>query len=214
MKNIAFNKFIPYITAILSFLLITIIYFYPVLEGKQLKQTDISNWKGMSKEIIDYRNETGEEALWTNSMFGGMPAYQIHMTHKANQLKYIDRVFRRTSYRPIGYVFLYFLGFFILLRVFKVNPWLSIAGAIAFGFSSYFFIIIEAGHLTKAHAIGYMALVLAGVFLTFREKYLEGGALTALFLGLEIKANHPQIAYYLFIILFIFGIFEFINVAI
>ncbi|MCD4744685.1 MAG: YfhO family protein, partial [Bacteroidales bacterium] len=209
MKNLSLKKITPYIIAIILFLIITMIYLSPLLEGKKLKQDDIIRHKGMSKEIVDFREQTGEEALWTNSMFGGMPAYQISVDYKSNLISYIDKIFRLGLPHPAGLIFLYFIGFFILLLILGVDPWLSIAGSLAFAFSSYFFIIIEAGHNSKAHAIGYMAPVLAGIILCFRGKYLWGGILTALFLALELKAGHPQITYYLALLVIILGIFEF-----
>ena len=210
MKKINFNKFAPFLAAIVIFVIIIMVYFNPLLEGKKIKQSDISQWKGMSKEIVDFREKTGEEPLWTNSMFGGMPAYQISVQYKANLIKYIDEIFKLSLPHPAGLAFLYFIGFFILLIVLKINPWLSIAGAIAFAFSSYFFIIFEAGHNSKAHAIAYIAPVLAGIILTYRGKYMLGGLLTALFLSLELLANHLQITYYLGMIIVAFGISEFI----
>jgi hypothetical protein len=209
MNYINLKKTIPYVSAIVLFVIITMVYLSPLLEGKRLKQDDITRHKGMSKEIVDYREKTGIDPLWTNSMFGGMPAYQISVKYKGNLVRFFDDIFQLGLPHPAGLVFLYMLGFFILLIVLKVNPWLSIAGAIAFGFSSYFFIILEAGHNSKAHAIGYMAPVLAGVILTYRGKYISGGILTLLFLALEINAGHPQITYYLFLLLLIFGIAEF-----
>ena len=211
MENFQLKKSMPYIVGILIFVLITMIYFNPLIQGKKLKQTDITNFKGMSKEIVDFRDKTGDEALWTNSMFGGMPAYQISVKYKNNFVRFFDKIFQLNLPHPASLVFLYFLGFFILLIVLKVDPWLCIVGAIAFAFSSYFFIIIEAGHNSKAHAIGYMAPVLAGIILAFRGRYVLGGILTALFLALELKAGHPQITYYLLLIVIILGIFELIN---
>ncbi len=211
MKQIPFQKLAPYIAGIALFFLVTIVYFNPLLSGKRINQGDIVHFKGASKEIVDYREKTGEEALWTNSMFGGMPAYQISLKHTNNLLIYVDKVLQFGLPRPAGIVLLYFLGFFMLLLVLRVNPWLSIIGALAFGFSSYFFIILGAGHNTKAHAIAYMAPVLSGIILAYRGKYLWGGILTALFLGLEIRANHPQITYYLLLIVLILGIFELVN---
>ncbi|MBM3436692.1 MAG: hypothetical protein FJY07_10810, partial [Bacteroidetes bacterium] len=211
MKNLPLNGSIPYITAVILFIVISLAYMAPLLEGLKLKQDDILRHKAMSKEISDFREKTGEEALWTNSMFGGMPAYQISVIYKGNLLRLIDKIFLLGLPQPAGYVFLYMLGFFILLIVLKVDPLLSIAGAIAFGFSSYFFIILEAGHNSKAHAIGYMAPVIAGIILTYRGKYLLGGILSLLFLGLEINAGHPQITYYLFMVILIFGIAELIS---
>ena len=210
MKNVNLKSVLPHLAAILIFVLITLVYFSPVLEGKKMKQDDITRHKGMSKEIVDYRDKTGKEALWTNSMFSGMPAYQISVDYKANLVKYIDKVFRLGLPHPAGLIFLYMVGFFILLCVLKIDPWVSVAGSIAFGFSSYFFIILEAGHNSKAHAIGYMAPVLAGFILTYRGKYLQGGILSLLFLALEIQAGHPQITYYLFLLLLVLVISEFL----
>lgn len=211
MKKLSFKKIIPYLAAVVIFIIISLTFLSPLLEGKKLKQDDITRHRGVSKEVMDFRKQTGEEALWTNSMFSGMPAYQISVKYKGNLVRYIDNIFKLGLPHPASLVFLYMIGFFILLIVLKVDPWLSIVGAIAFGFSSYFFIIIEAGHNSKAHAIGYMAPVLAGVILTYRGKYLAGGILTMLFLALEIKAGHPQISYYLLLLLLVFGIVEFIN---
>jgi len=210
MKNLSFKKLLPFIAAIAVFFVLTMSYFNPLIEGKRLMQGDISHFRGMSKEIVDYRAKTGEEPLWTNSMFGGMPAYQISVQYKANLIKHIDQLLQLGLPNPAGFVFLYFLGFFILLLVLGVDPWLSLAGAIAYAFSSYFFIILSAGHNSKAHAIAYMAPVLAGIILTFRKKYLIGGVLTAIFLSLEISANHLQITYYLLLIVVAYGINEFI----
>ena len=209
-KNI-FKTLTPYIVALVVFLSITFVYFYPVIEGKKLKQSDIRMWKGMSKEIADYRESTGDEALWTNSMFGGMPAWQISVNYSGNLIKYVDKILSLGLYYPTNYVFLYFLGFFILLLVLRVNPWVSIAGAIAFALSSYFFIILGVGHTSKAHAIGYMAPVLAGIILTFRGKYLWGGILTATALALEIISGHLQITYYLLILVIVYGIYQIIE---
>ena len=210
MKKINFRTLAPYLAAIVIFVMIIMVYFTPLLEGKKIKQHDISQWKGMSKEIVDFRAKTGEEPLWTNSMFSGMPAYQISVVYKANLVKYIDNILKLGLPHPAGLTFLYFLGFFILLLVLGIDPWLCIAGSIAFAFSSYFFIIFEAGHNSKAHAIAYMAPVLAGIILTYRGKYLLGGLLTALFLSLELLANHLQISYYLGLIIIAFGISEFV----
>jgi len=211
MDKSLLKKLTPYLVAIVVFLVITLVYFSPVLEGKKLKQHDIAMWKGMSKEIADFRESTGEEALWTNSMFGGMPAWQISVHYNGNLMKYIDKTVTLGLPFPANYVFLYFLGFFILLLVLRVNPWVSLAGAIAFALSSYFFIVLGAGHNTKAHAIGYMAPVLAGIILAFRGKYWQGALLTAVALSLEIKANHLQITYYLLILVIIYGIFKLVE---
>jgi hypothetical protein len=212
MKNFSFKSIIPHLVAILIFACITMAYLSPLLNGKQLKQSDITQFQGMSKEIADYRTETGKEALWTNRMFGGMPAYQISVIYSANLVKYIDKIFTLGLPHPAGLVFLYFIGFYILLLVMRVDYRLSIVGAIAFAFSSFFFIIIDVGHNTQAHAIGYIAPVIAGMILTFRGKYLLGGILTALFLSLELFCNHVQITYYMLLTIAILVIFELVKV--
>lgn len=205
------KKATPYLVAVIVFLTITLVYFSPLLEGKKLKQHDIAMFKGMSKEISDFREDTGEEALWTNSMFGGMPAWQISVQYKGNLLKYVDKAITLWLPYPANYVFLYFLGFFVLLLVLRINPWVSMAGAIAFALSSYFFIILGAGHTSKAHAIGYMAPVLAGIILTYRGKYWQGALLTSLALALEILSGHLQITYYLLIIVLVYGLYQLIE---
>jgi len=211
MKNISFKKVAPYLAAIVLFIVITFAFFSPLLEGKRIFQSDIAQFLGMSKEIVDYRLVTGQEPLWTNSMFGGMPAYQISTNYTSNLVGYLDNILTLGLPHPANLVFLYFLGFFFLLLVMKVDPWLSIAGAIAFAFSSFFMIIIDVGHNSQAHAIGYMAPVLAGFILTFRKQYILGGLLSAVFLSLELKANHPQITYYLVMLAVLLGISELVQ---
>lgn len=208
MKKIDFAKLAPYLTAIAVFILISIIYVSPVIEGKKLRQGDIVNFKGMSKEIADFRARTGKEPLWTNSMFSGMPAYQISSKSNGNLINKIDKILTLSLPHPAGIIFLYMLGFFFLLLVLDIDPWLCIAGAIAFGFSSYFFIILEAGHNSKAHAIAYIAPVLASIILTYKGKYLWGGILTAVFISLQIGCNHLQITYYMMFIILLFILFE------
>lgn len=203
-------KLVAIIAAIAVFMVITVTYFQPVLSGKQIRQGDIANHIGMSKEIVDFRKaNNGQEPLWTNSMFGGMPAYQISVFYHNNLMKYVDSVFTGFLPHPIGNVFLYFLGFFILLLCLKVDPWIALIASVGYGFSSYFFIIIEAGHNSKAHAIGYMAPLLGAIILTLNGNWKLGGALTALFGSLELYCNHIQITYYLFLLVAILGLFYF-----
>lgn len=205
------KSILPYLTAIIAFIIISFAFFNPILEGKRLNQSDIKIHKGQSKEVVDYREATGEEPLWTNGMFSGMPAYQISTKYPNNWVKKIDKFIRLGLPRPVDYLFLYFLGFFILLLALKVDPWLALVSAIGFGFSTYFIIIIEAGHNSKAHAIAYMAPLVGSIIMTYRGKYLLGGILTALFAALEISTNHLQITYYLLIILVIMVIFIFFD---
>ena len=168
MQKFQFQTLVPHLSAIVIFLILTFAFLSPMLEGKKLRQHDTMQFKGMAKEISDFREKSGEEPLWTNSMFGGMPAYLISVQYKSNLFKYIDKYISLGLKAPAKYVFLSFLGFYFLLVFgFKMNPWLGIAGAIAFGFSSYFFIISAAGHNTKTHALAYMAPVLAGIVIAF-----------------------------------------------
>ncbi len=202
------NRFLPHIIAIIVFFVISLVYFFPQIEGKTLRQSDIQHSRGMSKEIIEYREETGEEPLWTNRMFSGMPAYLISMRQPNNILRYIHMVVTSKELRPAIHVMLYMVGFYLLLVLFGVNPWLSITGALAYGFSTYFIVILVPGHLTKAMALGYMPMIIGAVYFAFRKNAVLGGALTGLFLGLQLVANHLQITYYTFYILLIFTIFE------
>ncbi|HSG68560.1 MAG TPA: YfhO family protein [Bacteroidales bacterium] len=211
MEKINFKKYIPYLLAVLAFIVIALVYFYPALEGKKLQQGDIDRFKGMSKEIVDFRKTTGEQTLWTNNMFSGMPAYFISVVFEGNLFINIHKGLQLGLPHPANSVFLYFLGFFILLIVLRVNPWLAALGAFAFAFSSYFFIIIEAGHNSKASAVAYMAPVIAGVILAYRGKYLGGALLMAFFLALELAVNHLQITYYLFMIILVYGIYELVE---
>ena len=209
MNKEVLSKFAPHIAAFLIFVVISFLYFTPVLEGKQLIGHDTESWMSMAKETIDYNATHSDATLWTNSMFGGMPTYQISMSHPYDLIKYVDdiiRIFPNTLF----YLMLYLVGFYILLLTFRVNPWLAIVGAIAFSFASYNFIIILAGHNSKAITIAYMAPLIGSVFMAYRRKRVLGSLLTVLFLSLAIHANHVQILYYTLIILIILAIVEFI----
>jgi len=194
------KKYAPHLLAVILFAAITIIHFRPMFQGKVINQSDIVQHRGMSKELVDYRNSGQGEALWTNSMFGGMPAYQVSTTYPGNWLGFIDRLFHLFLPHPSGYIFGCFLGFFILLLCLRIDPWLAMAGALAFGFSSYFFIILDVGHNSKANAISYLAPVLGGLMLLLQGRYRLGFAVSALFMALELNANHVQITYYGFMI--------------
>ncbi len=206
-----FKKISPHLIVILLFVGISFTYFSPVLQGKLLNMPDITHHKGMSKEVSDFRESTGEEALWTNSMFSGMPAYQISTRSNGNLIQYVARTISLGIPRPANLLFLYLLGFYLLLLSLKVDYRLSAVGAIAFSFSSYFFIIIMAGHMTKALAIAYVPMVVAAVLYTYRGKMILGGVLTALAVALELYANHLQITYYLVLLLILIGLFQFIK---
>ena len=206
----SWKKSLPHFIAIPLFLLLPIIYFSPVLENKQLNQHDSQTYIGMSKEIVDYNKKSDDLALWTNSMFGGMPSYLIGLpTNTAITVVY--NITNLYHWRPISFIFLYLIGFYVALLLFGVSPWLAIVGSLAFGFGSYNFIIIAAGHASKAVAIGYMAPIIAGFYYALKKDKWIGGSIFAIFLALEIYANHPQIAYYTFLILLIMGITELVS---
>ena len=207
--NDLLKKASVHIAAVFIFFILAAVYMAPVFSGKQLHQGDISNFKGMSKEIVDFREKYGEEPLWTNSQFGGMPAYQISVLYKHNILKPIHKVFSLFGFVPVSYIFLCLLGAYIAFLILGLNPWLSIAGAIAYTFSSYYFTLLEAGHVAKALALGYLPPIVAGIHLSFRGKILQGSILTGIFLGLQLLVNHFQITYYTLLIVFVYGIFEF-----
>ena len=199
-----FQALLPHIAAIIGFILVSVIYFHPVLKGDKIYQSDIAQYTGMAKEQNDFRNETNTEPYWTNSAFGGMPTYQLGANYPHNYIKKLDSVLRFLP-RPADYLFLYFLGFYILLMVLKIDPLKAFFGALAFGFSTYLIIILGVGHNAKAHAIAYMPMVLAGVLLVFQRRYLLGGILTMFAAALEIQANHFQMTYYLLLLLLIVG---------
>lgn len=186
------------------FVVICFVYFSPVLQGKAPAQSDVLQAKATAKEIIEYKEKDGKGPLWTNQMFGGMPAYQIWVQHPYNGATYVIAFIAAVFPDPVGVVMLYLLGAYLLFCVLRINPWLAAAGAIAFAFTSYNFIIIAAGHSNKAFAIAFCAPIIAGVIMTLRGRYWMGGSLTALFMALEIRANHIQMTYYLMIALLIF----------
>ena len=196
------NKFYPHALAILGFVLISLIYFYPVLQGKQIFQSDIVQYTGMAKEQNDFRASDHIEPYWTNAAFGGMPTYQLGAKYPHDYIGMIDDVLRFLP-RPADYLFLYFLGFYGLLLVLKIDPLKAFFGALAFGFSTYLIVILGVGHNAKAHAIAYMPVVIAGFILVFRKKYVLGGLITMFAVALEVNANHFQMTYYLLIFLLI-----------
>lgn len=196
--------FIHFFVAVF-FVIAALSYFSPVLQGRVIFQNDIAQYTGMAKEQNDFRKKTGEEPYWTNSAFGGMPTYQLGANYPHNYVKKLDRLIRFLP-RPADYLFLYFIGFYILLCCMKVDYKLAIVGALAFGFSTYLIIIFGAGHNAKAHALGYLPILLGGIILVFRKKYLWGFLLTAIAMALEISANHYQMTYYFMLLILILGV--------
>jgi hypothetical protein len=208
-----FKKFIrpyfPHFMAVVLFTVLSFAYFYPVLEGKQLRGNDTRVHLINSKEIQDFRDKYDKEPLWTNSIFSGMPAFLISTRYPGNLIKYVDTVLRQYK-MPVSVLFISLLGFYILLVLFGLNPWLAMAGAIAYGFTSFFFQILGAGHNTQAIAMAYMPPLIGSIYYSYRHNVLTGSLLTAFFLALELQANHPQITYYAMMIVLVFGIVEFI----
>lgn len=200
-----FKKFLPHLVVILLFIVAALAYFNPVLQGKKILQSDIVQYTGMAKQQNDFRSATGEETYWTDAAFGGMPTYQLGAKYPNNYIKQLDLAIRFLP-RPADYLFLYFIGMYILFLVLRVEYRLAFLGALAFGFSTYLIIILGVGHNAKAHAIAYMPLVLSGIFLTFQRKYLYGFILLTLSLALELVANHFQMTYYLMLLVVVIGV--------
>lgn len=199
----------PYgISLVVMFLISVLFFIKPLSEGKKLRQGDVVNHQGVSKEIVDYRKTYNKEPLWTNRVFSGMPAYLISTKFSANKITIFHRILTLKGFTPVNLVFLCFIGFFIALLLFGVNPWLALIGSIAYAFSTYFITFIEAGHNAKVVSLGYMPPIIAGLYATFRGKQLVGSVMFGLFLALQLLANHLQMTYYTMIIIFIYLIFE------
>ncbi len=194
-KNL--QTYLQHLLIVFLFVFVSLVYFYPVLEGKVLSQMDYNHSKGIAQEVIKYEKETGETILWTNSIFGGMPSYQVKGGKRYSLFTPIRRALRlNLDYTTASILFIYLLGFYILLISLDINKWLSLVGALSFGLSSYNIIIILAGHITKCYAIAYMAPVVAGFILIFKKKYIIGAILSTLALGVQISTSHVQIVYY------------------
>lgn len=204
------KKILPHLLAVAAFTLISLIYFSPLLQGKKLYQSDIREYRGMARELMDVRKEKDKEIFWTDDAFGGMPTYQLGVKYPNNWIKTLDLSIRFLP-RPADYLFLYFIGFYILLLVLKLDWRYAALGALAFGFSTYLTVILGVGHNAKAHAIAYMPLVLSGILLVFQRRYIWGFILTAIALALELVANHVQMTYYLMLLTVILGIAYFID---
>lgn len=193
-----------HLAIIAFFVVICFVYFSPVLQGKRPAQDDVLQSKAMQKEIMEYKEKDGKGPLWTNQMFGGMPSYQIWVQYSYNAATYGIALITKALPNPVGTVLLLLIGAYFLFIVLKINPWLAAAGAIAFAFTTYNFVLIATGHSNKALAIGFFAPILAGIILTLRGRYIFGASLTALFLALEIRSNHIQMTYYLFLAILIY----------
>lgn len=208
MKQINFVKHIlPHLVAVIVFLVVTLLFFSPFFfENKSLDQSDINQWKAGAQSLIDYREATGKEGLWSNSMFSGMPGYLINVKWNDGIITGIKQVLALGIAHPVRNIFISFISFYILLLAFRVRPYLAIAGALSFGLCSYLIIGLGAGHNSRIGAIAFMPLVLAGIHTTFFRNKILGIGLTAAALALELRENHLQITYYLMIMIVIYGI--------
>ena len=202
------KKFLPDLIAILAFILISFVYFFPAdIENRILFQHDIAAGAGAGQEAKEYYEQTGERTRWTNSIFGGMPTYQIAPSYDTSKpLQWVQKVYQLFLPNYVSLTFILMLGFYILLRAFGIPAWLAGLGGIMWAFSSYFFILISAGHLWKFITLAYIPPTLAGIVLAYRGRLLLGGIVTAVFIALQITSNHVQMSYYfLFVILFFVG---------
>lgn len=212
MKKINFKQdVLPHLLAIGLFILLVAVYFEPAIVGKKtLKQSDATQWSGGANEISQFREKYKEEPLWTNSMFGGMPAYTISVIYSGELLDHVESASRAFFPYPISIIFVGLLCFYIMMLSFGVRPYLAIVGAVAFTFFSFTFISIEAGHNSKVRAMTLAPLVFAGIALAFRGKYLWGFVLAALGVAMQVRAGHYQITYYLALAVVVWAISEFV----
>ncbi len=215
MKKIKFTAHIlPHLIAVAVFFMITLFFFSPIFfQNKTLQQHDIQQFMGSSKAIADYRKETGDEALWTNSMFSGMPAYLISVQWGNEAIAYIKKIITLSLPAPVANIFMAFISYYIMLLVFGIRPYLAIAGAIAFGLSSYMIVGLGAGHNGRIGAIASMPLVMAGIHLIFTGKRILGFGVTTVGLALHLRENHLQITYYLLLIVSVYGLLRLIEAA-
>lgn len=202
------KRILPDLVAIVLFALLSFVYFFPAdTEGRVLFQHDTAAGVGIGQEAKEYYEQTGERTRWTNSVFGGMPTYQISPSYDSSRpLQWVQKAYQLFLPQYVQLTFILMLGFYILLRAFGLSVWLSTLGAILWAFSSYFFILISAGHIWKFITLAYIPPTLAGIVLAYRGRLLAGGLVAALFVALQIASNHVQMSYYfLFVILFIVG---------
>ena len=202
------KRILPDLVAIVLFALLSFVYFFPAdTEGRVLFQHDTAAGVGIGQEAKEYYEQTGERTRWTNSVFGGMPTYQISPSYDSSRpLQWVQKAYQLFLPQYVQLTFILMLGFYILLRAFGLSVWLSTLGGILWAFSSYFFILISAGHIWKFITLAYIPPTLAGIVLAYRGRLLAGGLVAALFVALQIASNHVQMSYYfLFVILFIVG---------
>ncbi len=208
MKKINWKALAPYLVALVVFIGLTLVYCAPLLEGQVLHAGDTKNWEGVAQEAREYKAATGETTFWTNSLFGGMPTYQITGSMPSGNLTYtISDILHLGFSSTYAHLIGYFVGYFLMLLCFGVNPWLALVGSLAISFSSYFYVIIPAGHATKATALGLLPVIFGGFYAIFRKKYWLGAPLVALF-GMVGVTLHPQMTYYTFMMIGVCAIAE------
>ena len=205
------KQFWPHLLAVGLFFLTVFVLFLPQFQGETLQQGDIMQYRGAAREVIDYQEATGERTNWTNAMFGGMPTYQISAVSDGNQLSLVNRVFRGFLGGPAGYLFCGMLTFYLMAVLLGMSPWLAISGAVVTAVATNNVVLYGAGHVSKLGVIMYLPLIAAGIVLAFRRRYLLGGAVFALGMGLAILANHPQMLYYFGLSLPFLGIAELVR---
>ncbi|MEO1257654.1 MAG: YfhO family protein [Bacteroidota bacterium] len=208
MNKSFFQKALPHIVAVIVFLIVNVLYFTPQLQGKRVESGDTISSAGMTQEMRQFYERTGERTLWTNAMFGGMPTYQIGAVQPTNLVKYVEHAAHLFIGRPIGYFFAMMATFYVLMLLLGVNPWLSMVGAVAFSLTTNNIVLFGAGHMTKLRVFAFFGIMTAGMILAFRKKYLVGAVLFALGLSICLYANHVQMVYYLFITYLIYGLVE------
>ena len=215
MKKIKFSEHVlPHLVAVVAFLIITLVFFSPIFfDNKSLDQQDIQQHLGSSKLLRDYRDATGEEGLWASSMFSGMPAYLVNLKWSDGVMVGMKRVLSLFLPHPVNNIFIAFICYYIMLLAFRVRPYLAIAGAIAFGLSSYMIIGLSVGHNARIGAIAFMPLVMAGIHLVFNGKRILGFGVTAAGLALHLRENHLQITYYLLLIVVVYGLVQLVAAA-
>lgn len=208
MKKLHFSTdILPHIVAVAVFLVITVFFFNPIFfENKSLQQHDIQQFIGSSKDIVDYRERTGEEALWTDAMFSGMPAYLVSVQWGNQAIAYLKTVLALFLPHPIANIFIAFVCYYIMLLAFRVRPYLAIGGAVAFGLSTYMIVGLMAGHNGRIGAIAFMPLVMAGIHLAFSGRRILGLGVTAAGMALHLRENHVQITYYFLLIVLVYGL--------
>ncbi len=207
MKNFEWKKLLPHVIAVVVFIVVALVYCKPTLEGKVLQQSDVTLWKSMAQNSFDYQKKHGEFPLWSNGVFSGMPAFQItSVGNNPVSIVYAGTILTLNLPRPVSFFFLACICFYFLSQVLKVNPYVGLFGALSYAYATYNPIIISVGHDTKMQAIAYLPAFIASLLLLYNKRYLWGTALTALFTGLLISANHLQITYYAILIALVMSV--------